>query len=436
MFKENIPFKPSGIPFYYGYIILPAAVLGVLMSIPGQTAGFSAFTNPLLKDLNLNRSTLAFSYFIGTTCSGMLLPRAGRMLDTLGTRKTIFLVSLMFGVVLTLFSYCQQIFLFLENNLKFIDRKYIYITGLSVLVLGIRFFGQGMLPVISNTMVGRWFDHYRGRAFAVMGVINSLCFNAAPAILSFLVGHYSWQVTWQILAVVAGGFFLVFSWIFFRDNPEECGLDVDGITDEISDNDTKKEMTGMTVEDASKSLNFKVITLALSMYGLTLTGITFNLEEIGLLSGLSKNQAMAIFIPVSFITIPVGFTTAYFSDKFPKKYLVMTLCLAQAAAYICFIFLDSKIGYGFTVLFLGFSGGMFGPIQNIAYPWYFGRKHLGAINGKANSVMVIGSAVGPLVFAVLKEMTGSFNSALYLCSVFPVILFIFSLKMTSGKMYK
>ncbi len=104
MFKNHIPFKVLHFPFYYGFIILPAAILGVLMSIPGQTAGFSAFTNPLLKDLQIDRTILATGYFAGTACSGFLLPYAGKVLDRIGTRKAIFIVSLSFGTALFLFS--------------------------------------------------------------------------------------------------------------------------------------------------------------------------------------------------------------------------------------------------------------------------------------------------------------------------------------------
>lgn len=436
LFKHNIPFNPKNLPFYYGYIIVPAAILGMLMSIPGQTAGFSAFTEPLLGDLKIDRSTLAMSYFLGTMTSGLLLPKGGIFLDTFGTRVTIFLVSLCFGLVLTVFSFCQNILSFLESSLSFLDRQIIYVAGLSVLILGIRFFGQGMLPVISNTMISRWFDKYRGKVVAVMGVVNSLCFNAAPFIMATLVGIYTWQGTWQILALIAGLVFLIFSWVIFRDSPESCGLEVDGIKNGDEDSNAKKEMTGMTIEEAKKTLNFKVVTLVLGLYGMTLTGITFHLEAIGIAAGLSKAQAMSIFIPVSFITIPIGFTTAYISDKLPKKILVLILCLTQASAYLCFSFQGTAIGYYLTIVFLGLSGGMFGPIMAIAYPWFFGRKHLGAINGKANSIIVIFSAIGPLIFSLLKDLSSSFNTALYVCAIFPVILFFIGLKMTSGKMYE
>ena len=118
MFKFNLPFDPKNLSFYYGYIIVPAAIVGMLMSIPGQTAGFSAFTEPLLADLKIDRSTLALGYFLGTMTSGLLHPKGGIFLDTYGTRKTIFCISICFGIILSIFSYCEPILSFLVDENK------------------------------------------------------------------------------------------------------------------------------------------------------------------------------------------------------------------------------------------------------------------------------------------------------------------------------
>ncbi|MCM8532783.1 MAG: MFS transporter [Lentisphaeraceae bacterium] len=435
MFKSHIPFSPKKLPFYYGWLIVPAAIAGVLMSLPGQTAGFSAFTDPLLNSLGISRSTLAFSYFLGTISSGFILPKAGRFLDRFGTRLTIFIVAFSLGIILTTFSYCEFILKSLKNTFSFISPDVLTIIVLSLLILGLRFFGQGMLPMISNTMVGRWFDKKRGKVVAVMGMINSLVFNAAPYLLSLLVAAYSWQESWRIMAIVAGVFFSILSWVFFRDNPEDCGLKVDGELVVDTEDDTPPEMTGCTVDEAYKTLTFKVITFTLSLYGMTLTGMTFHLEAIGTEAGLSKEAAMAIFVPVTFITVPVGFLASWLSDKVPLKRLVMSMALTQALAYFSFAFISTRLGYFSSVLFLGMSGGMFGPLLTIAFPWFFGRKFLGSINGKVTSFLVIFSAIGPMVFSLFKDSFSSFAPALYLCTLFPLIAFFLCFKISNEKMY-
>ncbi|MEZ5297318.1 MAG: hypothetical protein R2697_13860 [Ilumatobacteraceae bacterium] len=50
-------------------------------------------------------------------------------------------------------------------------------------------------------------------------------------------------------------------------------------------------------------------------------------------------------------------------------------------------------------------------------PRLFGRRHLGAISGVQMSAMVIGSAIGPALFAAVKSIAGSYEAALDLATV-------------------
>ena len=75
----NIPFAPASFPVFYGWIILAAGTIGMLMSIPGQTMGVSVFTDKLIRDLAVDRSNLSLAYFFGTLSSGLMITRAGKV---------------------------------------------------------------------------------------------------------------------------------------------------------------------------------------------------------------------------------------------------------------------------------------------------------------------------------------------------------------------
>ena len=64
------PFAPSRCPVYYGWVIVLVATIGSIFSIPGQTMGFSVFTDVLMKELGLSRVELSLAYCIGTVASG------------------------------------------------------------------------------------------------------------------------------------------------------------------------------------------------------------------------------------------------------------------------------------------------------------------------------------------------------------------------------
>ena len=96
----NKPFSPAKLPFFYGWIILAAGTIGILMSIPGQTMGVSVFTENLLEDLQINRNNLSLAYLVGTLASGLLITRAGKLYDRHGARVMSFISGVMLGVML------------------------------------------------------------------------------------------------------------------------------------------------------------------------------------------------------------------------------------------------------------------------------------------------------------------------------------------------
>lgn len=97
---EDIPFAPARWPFFYGWFILVAGTLGVIVSSPGQTIGVSAFIEPLIEGTGLGRTAISMAYGIGTLASALVLTFGGRLYDRIGARWSGTLAS--FGMGLTL----------------------------------------------------------------------------------------------------------------------------------------------------------------------------------------------------------------------------------------------------------------------------------------------------------------------------------------------
>ena len=64
--------------------------------------------------------------------------------------------------------------------------------------------------------------------------------------------------------------------------------------------------------------------------------------------------------------------------------------------------------------------GCAAPLTSAAIPRLFGRRHLGAIAGFEMSLMVIGSAIGPALFALMKSTTDTYETALWISCAIPV----------------
>jgi MFS family permease len=384
---------------------------------------------------------------VGTVISGFLLPLMGSLLDRWGSRAMMIFSSCMLGTALFFLSFLDYAALWISRLPGGLPLTAVYMILLIPGVFSIRFFGQGLLPITSNTMVGKWFDKKRGRAIALMGVINSLAFSVAPAAMAVLVGRFAWNGAWRILALIVGIGMSLVAWAFFRDTPESCGLEVDGMVHgsrkhtspageepdhmKVSEPKAAAEtfMYGLTRNQAVRTRAFWAVVLVTSTYALVITGLTFHIQAIGIQTGLSVAKAVAIFIPVSFIAVPVSFGAAVLADRIRIIWLVYVMALNQLMAYVAIIFLSTSVGYGLTIVGLGIASGLMGPLQAAAIPKLFGRRHLGSINGLVISIMVIMSAIGPILLSAVNDITGSLRFGIVLMSIFPLVTTVVAFRM-------
>ncbi len=423
--RVDRPVNPVAFPFYYGWFLVPIAVIGVLMSMPGQTAGFSAFTESILSFTGFTRTQLSLYYMIGTISSGFIIPVMGRFLDRWGSRNMMIFASLMLGLTLLWLSYMDRI----AGLITIASPKVVYTVLMIFGIFSLRFFGQGLLPMTSNTMIGKWFDQKRGRAIAIMGVINTIVFSAAPAIMAALVLRLEWNGAWRLVALIVGLGMTLLGWAFFRDTPEICGLTVDGIAEDHHEFKGDQEVTGATVKEAVTYRSFWAILLVIGTASLVNTGMTFHIQAIGLEVGMTVQKAVAIFIPISFIAVPISFLSALLTEKIHVWILVSIMALGQLVAYGAIFILNTTPGYYLTIVALGIGTGLFGTVQTAVIPKIFGRKHLGSINGIVSSVLVIASALGPIFLSRMNDMFGSLTIGITVMGILPIITLILSYKM-------
>ncbi|NEO26103.1 MAG: MFS transporter, partial [Kamptonema sp. SIO4C4] len=79
----------AALPVYYGWVVLVAGTVGMLMTTPGQTVGVSVFLDPIINDLGLSRSVVSGLYTVATLLGSFSLPWIGRFIDRRGPRMAV-----------------------------------------------------------------------------------------------------------------------------------------------------------------------------------------------------------------------------------------------------------------------------------------------------------------------------------------------------------
>lgn len=424
------PFRVNKFPFFYGWVILVAGTIGVVMSIPGQTMGVSVFTDYLIDALQIGRTSLSLAYLFGTLISGLLITRAGKFYDKHGARIMAMGAGFMLGLMLLGLT---KIDVMVDGFIRFFNighREVIIFIFLVIGFLGIRFFGQGVLTMVSRNMVMKWFEKRRGFANAIMGVAVSFGFSYSPRLFNNMIENSGWRVTWMQLALIVGVAFVVFALVFFRDNAADCGLTPDGNYRKKNNSKLlKTQLKEFTLKQARREYSFWVFNLAIALNALYVTALTFHVVSIFDVSGLSREMAISIFLPASVVAVSFNFIGGWISDYIKLKYLLMINMAGIMLSGIALIFLDSvHLAYFVLIAGNGIMSGLFSVLNTVSWPRFFGIKHLGEISGYSMSWTVIASALGPYIFSLSLKYMGSYSLGIIFCIAIALTLFVLGVK--------
>ena len=423
-FSPSIPWRPERWPFFYGWVVVMAATLGTVFSIPGQTMGFSVFTEILMEELGLSRVSLSVSYCLGTVLSGLSLPLMGKWMDRWGERRMGLIAVIANFLILMYLSQVARIVQYLKPS--FLNQGDFWVPFVMI-TLGfflIRLSAQGVLSMACRNLMGRWFDQRRGLVFALSSLVVSLSFSLAPRWLDQLTAEFGYQGAWQTVAWCSLLIMAPVAWACFRDQPEESGLLMDGrppglVKPLIEDMVIHQEMN---LNQTLKTYAFWAFNLSFAFYAMFATAFTFHLISLGESFGFEQAGMIRFFFPMAVISILTNLLFGWLNSRMRLKYLLGVMNLGSVVGVAGLCALDTQVGPLAYVLGNGVAGGGFVCLSGIVWPRFFGRAHLGSISGVNMSTMVIASGLGPLVYGMTQQWFGSYQPVLWLSLLLPMFL--------------
>lgn len=424
--RPDWPFDPRRVPFFYGWVVVVVATLGVLCSAPGQTIGVAVFTDDLMAVTGLSRVQISLTYLVGTMGGALFLPGAGRIYDRLGARTMTVVTAIAFGSTLLLLSQLDRAIAALHFLLS--EEFFAIPVAFTVMAgsfFALRFLGQGVLTICSRNMMVKWFDARRGLANGVMGIMSSFGFSAAPVFFDVLIEEWGWKGAWQILGVSIIIGLAALAVVFYRDNPEECGMKPDGR--QIS-NPSRRRATGSdhTAAQVRATLAFWLIMLPMMVSSIYGTALPFHLVSIFAEAGLGRDSAISVFLPAAGIAVVSNFIGGWLSDRTTLRWHLALFLVGIIVSNIGVLHLHLPWGRYGIIVGSGLMGGMMRLLSTLAWPRYFGRRHLGAVNGFSMALGVSASAVGPSLFGLSLESLGSYHPACWTTIVLSMVFLILS----------
>ena len=392
--------------FFYGWIIVGIANIGIFSSGPGQSHTFSVFVEPISQDLQLSSASIASAYGLATSIAAFLLPYMGKLIDRYGARFSLIIISIILGISCIFFGAASN-FLMLTVGFGFL-----------------RFFGQGSLMLGCANLVSQWFDSKRGFAMSLMALGFGMSMAVHPPLSQLLIDEYGWKYAWIILGVSTWIIMVPALFILAWNNPENIGLKPDGEKKTKLTKDEVQVIEGLNLKEALKENSFYI--LAAMWFGMAMLVTTLHFYQVTILTnqGISTEYAASLFTISAVAMVVFMPLVGKFFDNFPTKYVLATGLLINSISLISITYSNNDAYSLFYAISFGinnaFSMTMFGYI----WPRYFGRKHLGSIQGTGQMIGVIGASLGPLPVGFAIDYLGSSLVTIRCLSVYPIIMAI------------
>ncbi|HJU42845.1 MAG TPA: MFS transporter [Vicinamibacterales bacterium] len=365
----------------YGWVVLLVAAGAMVGTLPGRTQGLGLVTEPLMADLGLGRVQYAQLNLWATLIGSLFAIGIGRFIDRLGARIVLTAVALALGVVVAIMSGVQSFW------------------PLAIAVTLTRGLGQSALSVVSLAMVGQWFVRRIDMAMAIYSIALSIGFMIAFPVVGSLVQSRGWRVAW--LSIAAGLLVILTpaAWLLVRkptggDRPEVVASAVD---------------EGATWQEAITTPAFWVFASGAALYGLVASGIGLFNESILAERGFGPDVYYQTLVVTAMTALIGNFGGGWLATRMSMAGLLAISLFVLALGLGALPHVTTIVHVMLWAVAMGLGGGLVMVLFFSVWPRVYGRRHLGRIQGAAQALTVVASAIGPLMLAWCVELTGTYT---------------------------
>lgn len=390
--------RPREVPFYYGWVNVVIAALAMVGTLPGRSQGLGLITEPLLASLQIDRIIFARINLGATLIGAFFCLGVGRLIDRFGSRIVLTAITATLAVVVLAMSGVWSV------------------IPLALLITLTRGLGQSALSVVSITMVGKWFLKRLSLAMAVYTVLLSIGFMIAFPLIGALVISSGWRTAWWIIGIALLAGLTPLSLLFVRNAPSNTE---DELIERQADTETNRSFT---LTEAILTPSFWVFGIASAIYGLIASGIALFNESILAERGFDASTYHRSLVIVALTALVGNFLGGWLTSRWQMNRLLTLAMLLLAGSLLALPFVRTQLHVAAYAFNMGMAGGFVIVIFFSFWSRAYGRVHLGKIQGAAQAVTVIASAVGPVLLAEWFTRTGSYAAIFYLLALIVVFL--------------
>jgi cyanate permease len=269
-------------------------------------------------------------------------------------------------------------------------------------------------------MVGKWFRRRLTQAMAIYALAMSIGFMIAFPAVGAVVSASGWRVAWAGIGLALLVGLAPVAWLFDRSSPQTIGLEVDGEAD--NPETSARIADSATLAIALGSPAFWVVALASSAYGLMASGIGLFNESILAERGFASDVYYTALAVTAITGLAGNFAAGAFADRGSLRTVLLAALVMLSAGLIGLAHVTTVTHVMIQAVAMGIGGGFVMVVFFSFWGRAYGPRELGRIQGAAQAMTVVASAIGPLLLALCVEATGSYAAAFYTLAVAVAVL--------------
>lgn len=392
-------------PFYGWWVAAGCFVLLVLHSGTGFYS-FGLFVGPLEAEFGWSRGSvmIAISAYFGAQAA--MAPLIGKAIDRLGAPRVMTAGAALSTLALVMLSQTRSLAMFVGGYVLF----------------GAGHGALGHIP--ASVVVSHWFARRRGMAIGLVGGgIGMGALIMAPVVGAWIIPAVQWRGAYLVLATLTAAVGLPVALWVIRPDPAVMGLLPDGGAaggDPLPGEPEHGEPPGRSLGAALRTRSLWLIFFTFFAINLCAAGLLANqvphLEAVG----YPVVEAAGALGVVGLGSVAGKFAFGWLCDVVAPRHatvLGLGLMVAGVALFMSITPGSPKAQLWVYAVAAGVGLGSWLPTMSMLTSATFGLGSFGAIWGSVAAVHSIGGAVGPIVFGLIFDQTGSYRPALILSLV-------------------
>ncbi len=389
------------VPFFYGYVIVAAALL-IDMIMAGVHFTFGVFFKPVSSEFGWSSAATSGAFTFYSIAHGVLYIVTGKITDRFGPKPMMIASGLFFGLGF-----------FLMSTITSIWQLYFYNFLIAVGISG------GFVPLLST--ITRWFEKQRGLMTGLVLAGGGLGQAVFPQISTWLIAEFEWPAAYRLFG---GGIMIavIMLSLFLRKDPARMGLAPFGaVSGKKNDEEVR---TGLSFREVLHSGRWWLFFISIILFQFGLGVMVVHAINHGIDLGMSAAAAAGIVTTFAGVGIAARVFFGAVIDRIGGKRVMALGILVLAVALLGMAIIRSvSVVFLLAAVFgLGFGASISSMSPLTAQ--LFGLRSHGVIFGVATFGATVGGGLGPLMAGAIFDAKASYAQAFLVAGILSLVAFI------------